>query len=147
MKKFLLLLAAVAMIASSCQKDCDCGTRSYDFEILSGDWKLQLNDEEEFYYYTFNFPELTSRFDGAGQVTATRYFEGGIQSPLGETRHFGYDDNGQLVEWTETVRMQYVAGDRNHNGEITFIASFSDYTLITRDFQPPYMKFRVTLSW
>lgn len=137
MKK-LLLLAAVVLIAASCEKQNgdELYMYSQEFEVKSQHWEPYDDGSIGYYYYTFDMPRLTRKVCEIGEVSATCYVNNNVQSQLPEVLHRNDGTNA----WTETIRYQY------EPGKITFIVSYSDYYYFETQ-RPPGLAFRVVLNY
>lgn len=133
MKK-LLLLAAVVLVAFSCEKSerhrgDELYMYSQEFTVFEQDWEEAGSGRDVLYYYcTFRMDRLTRRVCEIGEVSVTRFTDDG-QTQLPETIY--YSDG-----WSENITFDYTPG------EITFKFASSNFDRI-----PDEMTFRVVLNY
>ena len=130
MKKFLLPLAAVLLMASACTKEYV--TKQYvteqkiiqgmdmsliDFEVKSENWTQRymdnLNDDEGYYEAILNVPEITEEVIQKGLVLVYERLEEGIWSPLPAQRTERDTVDGNPFNYTTFTDFEYQKGQVN----------------------------------
>lgn len=130
MKKFLLPLAAVLLMASSCTKEYV--TKQYvteqkiiqgmdmsliDFEVKSEHWTQRhmdnLNDDEGYYEAILQVPEITDEVIKKGLVLVYERLEEGIWTPLPAQRTERATVDGNPFNYTTFTDFEYQKGQVN----------------------------------
>ncbi len=130
MKKFLLPLAAVLLMASGCTKEYV--TKQYvteqtivqgmdmsliDFEVKSENWTQRymdnLNDDEGYYEAILQVPEITDEVIKKGLVLVYERLEEGIWTPLPAQRTERATVDGNPFNYTTFTDFEYQKGQVN----------------------------------
>ena len=130
MKKFLLPLAAVLLMASSCAKEYV--TKQYvteqkiiqgmdmsliDFEVKSENWTQllveNLNDDEGYFEAILEVPEITDEVIKKGLVLVYECLEEGIWTPLPAQRTERTTVDGNPFNYTTFTDFEYQKGQVN----------------------------------
>ena len=130
MKKFLLPLAAVLLMASGCTKEYV--TKQYvteqkiiqgmdmsliDFEVKSENWTQRhmdnLNDDEGYYEAILQVPEITDEVIKKGLVLVYERLEEGIWTPLPAQRTERTTVDGNPFNYTTFTDFEYQKGQVN----------------------------------
>lgn len=126
MKKFLLPLAAVLLMASGCTKEYV--TKQYvteqkiiqgmdmsliDFEVKSENWGLRGNADEGYFEAILEVPEITDEVIKKGLVLVYERLEEGIWTPLPAERTERTIEDGKTINYTTFTDFEYQKGQVN----------------------------------
>lgn len=121
-----------------------------DFEVKQSGWSYSAPGSNErngnYFYRSFEVPELTANIYDNGTINAYREFDTGttnaVQHQLPLVQHVEEKDGDSMYFYTETTDYEFGVG------VVTFFFYVSDfYYEVNPDILPPDMHFRVALVW
>ena len=156
MKKGLLLIVpALALLLSACTKrvteEVRMNTKVIDMEINQNEWSYSNVDNNNYFYASFNVPELTWDIYNYGIVKIYREYNNGTENAsqvelpyvrLNEVAVQVDESTTQWVFYTETVDYEFT------KGSVTFFYTASDFDYeLNPAYVPDKMHFRMIMMW
>ncbi len=154
MKKLLLLLVAACTLtgcyiegpAGPPGRDGFVNFKIIDLQINSSEWGYSGEANNNYFYATFDMPEITPYIYNNGLVQVYREYNTGTtnatQILLPQTRHNETQINDNWFFFTETIDYEYSVGSVS----IFYTVDDFDYEINT-SFVPEDMHFRAVIMW